>query len=320
MRSYKVTSALKPTPIRYVALLVGFLPLAVSLKAETTDVERRLRTVAGLDPEVVRQTLTELQAAVRSRDAASFAGHVVFPQVVLLDGQRTIVETAEEFSHNFGEIVNTPLRRVILRQRFADLFVNWRGCMFGSGEIWLGSHAKIIAIHNSPGDVLLGDLPLRFLEPKGREIIPPLDPAGTEEVLDQIRTFAADAHDSTCYYINRYLCRIYKADVNNDGHVELVLTLHGQGSGRYSSVEAVFQPTPDGLVELSFERVVIQSLFPDDDMSKFHLSLAVPFLVRMNNTVYMGFDDNVRPIYYCWDRDDRFTRTPVDGNNSGDER
>lgn len=267
----------------------------------------RLRTVAGMEPDAVRKCLTDLQDTVRHRDAERFARYVDLPQTVLIQGQRTIVETEEQFAQNFAEIINERVRRVVMAQRFDDLFVNWRGCMLGSGEIWLGQGGRIQRINNAPENVRWAELPLRYLEPCGREIIAPLCHRDAQKAVAQIRLVVAEAEVQLLPdAATGGGVVVYKADVNNDGLPEVVVTAHGQGSGGYSSVEGVFQLAPQGVTRLPFNDIVVRALFPRKDMSRFHMSLAEPFLIRKDDTVYMGFADGVKPTYYRWKPGGRF--------------
>jgi hypothetical protein len=289
------------------SFLSVLLMVAMNGCEEEAPVPERLRSVAGMAHHTVRETLSALQSAVRRGDAQDFAVHVDLPQTVLIDGDRTIVETPEGFRRHYREIVNERVRRAVMEQSFDELFVNWRGSMLGHGEIWFGRDGRVRCINNAPTDVRWHELPLRYLEPNGREIIAPLPVREQTKILQKIRSATARTDADPLPEVGGGMSlTVYEADVNNDGLKEYVIAMGGMGSGGYSSVEGVFQLARTGLVRLPFDEVVVQSLFPGEDMSRFHLSLSEPFLIRRDGTVYMGFGHGIDRTYYRWDRTNRF--------------
>ena len=50
--------------------------------------------------------------------------------------------TKPEFIDNYDEIMTPPVRKAIVEQKVANLFVNWQGVMVGNGEAWLSVSGK----------------------------------------------------------------------------------------------------------------------------------------------------------------------------------
>ena len=72
-----------------------------------------------------------------AHDAVAVAALVDYPFTATIDGKRVVIDDAVSFAARYREIVTPAIATVIAGQRYADLMVNARGVMFGSGEAWL---------------------------------------------------------------------------------------------------------------------------------------------------------------------------------------
>lgn len=103
---------------------------------------------------------------------------------------------------------------------------------------------------------------------------------------------------------------VYKADINNDGIIEFVLTWQTEGSGAFTQPEGVWQDVGGKLIRLPFEKAVAKSLDngnPDFEWCHVQIYLACPFLMVKDGTVYFGFDDFE---YYVWKGDKVYREDP----------
>lgn len=80
--------------------------------------------------------------AVADHDAAKVAELVDYPLRVTIGGKKSRVRSAKEFVARYAQIMTPAIQAVITEQRYADLFVNSAGVMFGNGEVWLRGICK----------------------------------------------------------------------------------------------------------------------------------------------------------------------------------
>ena len=90
----------------------------------------------------------ELQKAVAANDRSRVADFVLYPLRVNgwwdeLKGKGTFMfATKPEFLDNYDDIMTPQVRKAIVQQKVANLFVNWQGVMVGNGEAWLSVSTK----------------------------------------------------------------------------------------------------------------------------------------------------------------------------------
>jgi len=80
--------------------------------------------------------LEDLQGAVRERNAAKLAAMARYPVPVYRDTDTVWIASANQFIEQFPRILDEDWREAVLDQSFDELFVNYQGCMIGSGEVW----------------------------------------------------------------------------------------------------------------------------------------------------------------------------------------
>ncbi|WP_375759919.1 hypothetical protein [Corallococcus exercitus] len=99
-------------------------------------VNARIQGVLG-EPAKYAQTFASFQRAVAARDAKAVAALVAYPFTANIGGRRVKLPDGAAFVRHYDAIVTPAIAKVITRQRYADLFVNEQGVMFGQGEAWL---------------------------------------------------------------------------------------------------------------------------------------------------------------------------------------
>lgn len=111
-------------------------PAAAGEADDHTEVNQRIGQLLG-DAARYETAILAFQQAVAQKDAATVAAMIDFPFKTTVDGKATTIRNAPEFIAQYGRIVTPAMADAIVRQRYSELFVNYKGVMFGSGEAWL---------------------------------------------------------------------------------------------------------------------------------------------------------------------------------------
>jgi len=126
--------------MRLMQVIPTIFVLAPCLSAQESEVDKRIRTVAGLDVQQTKTFFAELKRAVEQKDKKAVSAMVAFPTEVDLNGRpRRKVRNRAEFEKNYDEIINQNVFEAVQKQSYDELFVNWRGIMIGNGQIWFSA-------------------------------------------------------------------------------------------------------------------------------------------------------------------------------------
>ncbi|MDD4973768.1 MAG: hypothetical protein PHY93_05425 [Bacteriovorax sp.] len=109
--------------------------------------------------------------------------------------------------------------------------------------------------------------------------------------------------DSAVFFIGPDSYLLYLNELNNDGKKEYLLTYLHSGSGDYSGIKGAYTINSGKVTSLNFDKIIVKNLFPNGDMSRFHLYLANPFVVRVDGKIYLRFQDqrSAKNIFtYFW--------------------
>lgn len=113
---------------------------ASGLQAQESEVDKRIRTVAGLDVQLSKAFFNEIKATIAKGDKRAVSKLISYPTTVNLKGEpNQVIRDRAEFEAHYDEIINERVLKVVRSQAYEDLFVNWRGVMFGRGEIWFSA-------------------------------------------------------------------------------------------------------------------------------------------------------------------------------------
>ena len=123
------------------ALGLALLAAPLPALANNDDTDETIQRLLG-DPAPYRAMITRFQEAVRAHDAKAVAALVSYPITVTIAGKKTEISSADAFVGNYDAIVTPMIAASIADQSYDDLFVNWRGIMFGSGEAWINGICK----------------------------------------------------------------------------------------------------------------------------------------------------------------------------------
>jgi hypothetical protein len=141
-------------------VLLTLCPAFVLGQKTTTATDQSIDTLLG-DHVKFQHLMTALQQDVAAHDAAAVAILVHYPFTATIDGKDVTLQIPMDFTHNYDNIITPAIAEVIKNQRYEDLFVNYKGVMFGSGELWIGaicrdkscaqSDLKVITIQGADG-------------------------------------------------------------------------------------------------------------------------------------------------------------------------
>lgn len=111
--------------------------------------------IAAYGGEAIKSFLQQLQTAVAADDRKHVVAMVELPVTIMVEGRRTKLRRRTQLLQYYEVAFDPKVKAFIAKQKFSDLFCNWRGIMIGRGEIWINgigepSQLKIIAINNNP--------------------------------------------------------------------------------------------------------------------------------------------------------------------------
>ncbi|HEY0334285.1 MAG TPA: hypothetical protein VGC74_11310 [Stenotrophomonas sp.] len=84
-----------------------------------------------------QSVIQHLQSAVAAGDAAQVASLAQYPFVVEIAGKSVELKSEKEFVARYQDFMTPDIRDAIVQTRYADLFVNYKGVMFGRGQAWI---------------------------------------------------------------------------------------------------------------------------------------------------------------------------------------
>lgn len=111
-------------------------PADTAAIAGNAHVDQTIDELLG-DHAPYRAAIDALQSAVAKSDAAAVARLVHYPIDVTIDGSRTRIEDEQTFVAQYRRFMTPAIARAIVDTRYADVLVNYRGVMLGSGEAWI---------------------------------------------------------------------------------------------------------------------------------------------------------------------------------------
>ena len=135
--------------------VLAILGLAIVSSYAASGADQNVECIASYGTAAVEQFLGQLEDAVAKGDRIQVSGMIEFPIVVEIAGKRSTLRNRSELLKYYDVAFDSKVKGFIAKQRFSDLFCNWRGIMIGRGEICItlvgrSKKLKIIAINNNP--------------------------------------------------------------------------------------------------------------------------------------------------------------------------
>lgn len=111
--------------------------------------------IAAYGGDTVKSFLQQLQIAVAADERERVVAMVELPVTIMVEGRRMKLRSRSQLLKYYDVAFDSKVKGFIAKQKFSDLFCNWRGVMIGRGEVWINgigqpSQLKIIAINNNP--------------------------------------------------------------------------------------------------------------------------------------------------------------------------
>lgn len=134
-----------PSPPRKRAERSAAAPASAAQAAhptKTAAVDQAIAANIG-DPAKFREVLATLQKAVHEHDATAVAALVSYP--ITTDPKTpaaVTIRTPKDFAAHYDQIITPHIAEVIETQKYEGLFVNYKGAMFGNGEVWMAGICK----------------------------------------------------------------------------------------------------------------------------------------------------------------------------------
>ena len=115
---------------------------ATALAQSRADIDKAIETNLG-DTVKFHDVFTQIQQAVAKHDAAAVAAMVSYPITINPHTNKAMrVRTPQAFVASYDKIITPHIAKIIEDQKYEQLFVNYQGAMFGSGEVWLAGICK----------------------------------------------------------------------------------------------------------------------------------------------------------------------------------
>ncbi len=100
------------------------------------------------DPGPLLAFFNDLQQAVESKDVAALSQMMGYPFPVFTGDRILVIRDSNDFAKHFEHCFTEEVIEAVRKQTFEALFVNYKGCMIGRGEVWFNYHYR----QNGPTD------------------------------------------------------------------------------------------------------------------------------------------------------------------------
>jgi len=118
------------------ALVVAGSLALPALAASEADVNASIDKNLG-DHARYETTIKAFQQSVADGSKQDVAAFVRYPIVVTINGRKRTITSAAAFVKAYDAIMTPDIVAAVKGQKYEDLFVNYQGVMFGTGEVWI---------------------------------------------------------------------------------------------------------------------------------------------------------------------------------------
>ncbi len=111
------------------------LPCSAAAQNSRVQIDQSIQNNVG-DPAKFQRVFSDLQHAVAKHDAAVVAALVNYP-ITINPGTSNVmyIRAAQAFIASYDKIITPSVADMIVRQKYENLFVNYRGAMVGDGQV-----------------------------------------------------------------------------------------------------------------------------------------------------------------------------------------
>lgn len=119
-------------------LLLSLCSATTAFAGSNQEMDSRLDTLMGANThQQYHDFLTKLQKSVEKKDKETVASMVDYPLTVTVAHKEIDIADSRDFVKHYDKIFNNRLVKIILGQKYEDLFAKDTGIMVGPhGELW----------------------------------------------------------------------------------------------------------------------------------------------------------------------------------------
>lgn len=237
----------------------------------------------------------KLQIVVKNNDKKAAADFFKYPLIIYTESSKIpyLINNKKEFIENYGRIISPQMRKKL---DTSDMGCNFEGIIginnIGWAKTYQDSKIRIYQVYYEGDNPLIVDI-----KKLGKVVQPITDKKYLKQFVNLIKHSNLPENIKQQYMWNNNYNNItdnssdsftlYKADINNDGKAEYIITYMG-GSGAYTGVGDIFNYVNGDLVHL-------RNPFGGE---RWYLFLADPFIVKKNGRYYLRFF-NTEPAANC---------------------
>lgn len=121
-----------------------------SQNTETTQTVQSTKDkfyVAGFTQKEFDTYFINLQKAVAKNDKKAVSKLVYYPLNVNSNGKINVIKNQKQFIKEYKTIMTKKVKNSVLKQKPDKVFVNYKGAMTGSGEVWISKFNKKLGIY-----------------------------------------------------------------------------------------------------------------------------------------------------------------------------
>lgn len=266
----------------------------------------------GYSNRVISSKEAAIANALAQQNPKALSQQINYPMSIRLSsGQRTINSPQEFLKYHDQIFVEQDAKRLVqeLQKHPKDYVCRSDGIGLMNGGIWLSpNNYKISSLNDAaiPNTKIKADIPY------GR----PIPAITNKQTLQRFAQLYNKLHhdkviDGPALYIDRIApqmwtlnsafnqgsINLFKADINNDGTPEYVLTYNNQGSMGTDGINFIGAIKNNHLVPLKFFEILKKNFKVDrEDWYLFH---STPFLTS-SGLVYMNYQSNGTRCTYLW--------------------
>lgn len=118
-----------------ILLLTLFIGMGNAFSATVQEVDQRLDLLFG-SHQPYHDFLNDLQQAVAAKDKTKVAAMASYPLKVSLKGKEKTFRNPAALKKNYDSVFTPELSKIILDQKYEELFARDQGVMVGDGQLW----------------------------------------------------------------------------------------------------------------------------------------------------------------------------------------
>ena len=126
---------------------------AATTQSQNTETRQTVQStkdkfyVAGFTQKEFNTYFTKLQKAVAKNDKKTVSKLVYYPLNVNSNGKTKVIKNQKQFIKEYKTIMTKKVKNSVLKQKSDKVFVNYKGAMTGSGEVWISKFNKKLGIY-----------------------------------------------------------------------------------------------------------------------------------------------------------------------------